>query len=204
MIGPNAVVDLLSESVARIHFDEAWYAYAKFHPVYNGRFAMGFDHELDRTTIFAVQSTHKMLPAFSMASMIHIKVNTKNPNLEKDVFNESFMMHGTTSPFYPMIASIDVATSMMDEPAGRTMMDETIRDAIGLRKAIASVGKRIKESDEKEKWFFCCYQPDRVVNPEKPDESCSQTDDQAARYLPLIQERALVRREEILTGGLLQ
>lgn len=84
------------------------------------------------------------------------------------------------------------------------MMDETIRDAIGLRKAIASVGKRIKESDEKEKWFFCCYQPDRVVNPEKPDESCSQTDDQAARYLPLIQERALVRREEILTGGLLQ
>jgi len=166
-------VDLLSksESVTRIHFDEAWYAYAKFHPVYAGRFAMGLNHELDRTTIFAVQSTHKMLPAFSMASMIHIKVNKKKPNLEKDVFNESFMMHGTTSPFYPMIASIDVATSMMDEPAGRTMMDETIRDAIGLRKAIASVGKRIMESDEKEKWFFGCYQPDRVVNPDKPDES---------------------------------
>ncbi|MDD1759571.1 MAG: hypothetical protein LUQ44_03105, partial [Methanothrix sp.] len=108
----NSVVDLLSKSVTRIHFDEAWYAYAKFHPVYAGRFAMGLDNELDKTTIFAVQSTHKMLPAFSMASMIHIKVNKKNhPNLEKAVFNESFMMHGTTSPFYPMIASIDVATS---------------------------------------------------------------------------------------------
>jgi len=170
----NAVVHLLSKSVARIHFDEAWYAYAKFHPIYEGRFAMGLKNELDATTLFAVQSTHKMLPAFSMASMIHIKVNKKNPNLEKDQFNEAFMMHGTTSPFYPMIASIDVATSMMDDPSGRTMMDETIRDAIGLRKAIASVGKRIKEnieeSDEKKKWFFGCYQPEEVIDPEKPDE----------------------------------
>ncbi|OPY50316.1 MAG: Orn/Lys/Arg decarboxylase, major domain [Methanosaeta sp. PtaU1.Bin112] len=166
----NSVVDLLSMSVDRIHFDEAWYAYAKFHPVYAGRFAMGLDRELDRTTIFAVQSTHKMLPAFSMASMIHIKVNKVKPNLEKDQFNEAFMMHGTTSPFYPMIASIDVATSMMDDPAGRTMMDETIEDAIGLRKAIASVGKRIRESDEKNKWFFGCYQPDKVVDPKKPNE----------------------------------
>ncbi|MDQ1261603.1 MAG: arginine decarboxylase [Euryarchaeota archaeon] len=165
----NSVVDLLSKSVARIHFDEAWYAYAKFHPVYDGRFAMGLDHEMDKTTLFAVQSTHKMLPAFSMASMIHIKVNKKNPNLEKDQFNEAFMMHGTTSPFYPMIASIDVATSMMDDPAGRTMMNETILDAIGLRKAIASVGKRIKESDEKEKWFFGSYQPDRIIDPDNPE-----------------------------------
>jgi arginine decarboxylase len=166
----NSVVDLLSKSVDRIHFDEAWYAYAKFHPVYDGRFAMGLKNELDSTTLFAVQSTHKMLPAFSMASMIHIKVNKKKPNLEKDRFNEAFMMHGTTSPFYPMIASIDVATSMMDDPAGRTMMNETILDAIGLRKAIASVGKRIKESDEKDKWFFGCYQPEKVANPERPDE----------------------------------
>jgi arginine/lysine/ornithine decarboxylase len=43
-----------------------------------------------------------------------------------DVFNEAFMMHGTTSPFYPMIASIDVATAMMDKPAGPTQMQETI------------------------------------------------------------------------------
>jgi arginine decarboxylase len=111
-----------------------------------------------------------MLPAFSMASMIHIKVNKKNPNLEKNQFNEAFMMHATTSPFYPMIASIDVATSMMDDPSGRTMMDETVRDAIGLRKAIASVGKRIKLSDEKEKWFFGCYQPAKVTDPDRPDE----------------------------------
>ena len=164
----NAVVDLLSQSVPRVHFDEAWYAYAKFHPLYAGRFAMGLEDKPDRPTLFAVQSTHKMLPAFSMASMIHIKVNESRARLEHDQFNEAFMMHGTTSPFYPMIASIDVATSMMDEPAGRTMMDETIRDAIGLRKAIASVVNRIMACDDNNGWFFGCYQPEKVTDPKHP------------------------------------
>ncbi len=36
----NRVVEELSKSVPRIHFDEAWYAYAKFHEIYRGRFAM--------------------------------------------------------------------------------------------------------------------------------------------------------------------
>jgi arginine decarboxylase len=67
---------------------------------------------------FAVQSTHKMLAAFSMASMVHIKLSPRAP-LDYDQFNEAFMMHGTTSPFYPLIASLDVAAAMMDEPAGR-------------------------------------------------------------------------------------
>jgi arginine decarboxylase len=118
----EAVVRELAKSVPRVHFDEAWYAYAKFHPLYRGRFAMDVPEEMpDRPLLFAVQSTHKMLPAFSMASMIHVKLSPRAP-LEFDQFNESFMMHGTTSPFYPMIASIDVATAMMDEPAGSTLM----------------------------------------------------------------------------------
>ena len=42
------------------------------------------------------------------------------------------MMHGTTSPFYPLIASLDVAAAMMEEPAGPTLMNETIQDAISF------------------------------------------------------------------------
>jgi len=159
----DRVVELLAESVPRIHFDEAWYAYAKFHPLYRGRFAMGVPTDLEnRPTLFAVQSTHKMLPAFSMASMIHVKRSRRAP-LEFDQFNEAFMMHGTTSPFYPMIASIDVATAMMDSPAGPTLMNETIEDAIHFRKAMASVARRLRESDGKHNWFFGVFQPDEVT-----------------------------------------
>jgi arginine decarboxylase len=157
----NSVVEQLAKSTPRVHFDEAWYAYAKFHPLYRERFAMDVPDEMpDRPLLFATQSTHKMLPAFSMASMIHVKLSPRAP-LEFDQFNESFMMRGTTSPFYPMIASIDVATAMMDEPAGSTLMTETIQDAITFRKAMASVAHRLK-AEEGGGWFFGMFQPDNV------------------------------------------
>jgi arginine decarboxylase len=161
----NRVVTELSQSVPRIHFDEAWYAYAKFHPIYRGRFAMDVPDEMpDRPALFAVQSTHKMLAAFSMASMVHIKLSPRAP-LEFDQFNEAFMMHGTTSPFYPLIASLDVAAAMMDEPAGPTLMAETIFDAISFRKAMSSIAHRLRALEDGDGWFFRLFQPDRVEDP---------------------------------------
>jgi arginine decarboxylase len=160
----DRVVTELAKSVPRIHFDEAWYAYAKFHPIYRGRFAMDVPDSMpDRPTLFAVQSTHKMLAAFSMASMIHIKLSERAP-LEYDQFNESFMMHGTTSPFYPMIASLDVAAAMMDDPAGPTLMSDTIEDAINFRKAMSSIAHRLRQAEDG--WFFKIYQPEQVTDPE--------------------------------------
>jgi arginine decarboxylase len=162
----NKVVTELAKSVPRIHFDEAWYAYAKFHQIYRGRFAMDVPEEMpDRPALFAVQSTHKMLAAFSMASMVHIKLSPRAP-LDFDQFNESFMMHGTTSPFYPLIASLDVAAAMMDEPAGPTLMNETIWDAISFRKAMSSIAHRLRAAEGNDDgWFFRLYQPDHVTDP---------------------------------------
>ncbi len=160
------VTAALGASVPRIHFDEAWYAYAKFHPLYRGRFAMGVSDALpDRPLIFAVQSTHKMLPAWSMASMIHVKRSARAP-LDYWDFNDAFMMHGTTSPFYPLIASIDVAAAMMAGASGESLMQEAIEDAIAFRKAVASVGRRIKDAEGRDAWFFGVFQPDEVVDPE--------------------------------------
>ena len=162
----DEVVEQLRGSVARIHFDEAWYAYAKFHPIYRGRYAMGVPEDMEnRPTIFSVQSTHKMLAAFSMASMVHVKLSDRG-SLEFDQFNESFMMHGTTSPFYPLIASLDVAAAMMDEPAGPTLMAETLNDAISFRQAMSSVAHRLRsEAENGESWFFGIFQPDCVTDP---------------------------------------
>jgi len=162
----NQVTEQLAGSVARIHFDEAWFAYAKFHPIYHGRYAMGVPEDMEnRPTIFSVQSTHKMLAAFSMGSMIHVKLSDRAP-LDFDQFNEAFMMHGTTSPFYPLIASLDVAAAMMDEPAGPTLMDETLADAISFRQAMSSIAHRLRtESENGDDWFFGIYQPESVLDP---------------------------------------
>ena len=159
----DRVTAQLAKSVPRIHFDEAWYAYAKFHHIYKGRFAMGVPDDMpDRPAIFSTQSTHKMLAAFSMGSMVHIKLSPRAP-LDFDQFNEAFMMHGTTSPFYPLIASLDVAAAMMDEPAGPTLMSETLQDAISFRKAMSSIAHRLREAEQG--WFFRLYQPERVFDP---------------------------------------
>jgi arginine decarboxylase len=163
----NKVVSQLAQSVPRVHFDEAWYAYAKFHELYEGRYAMGVADDMpNRPVIFSVQSTHKMLAAFSMGSMVHVKLSDRAP-MDFDQFNEAFMMHGTTSPFYPLIASLDVAAAMMDEPAGHTLMYETIQDAIGFRKAMSSVAHRLRAAASNgDGWFFRLYQPEQVTNPE--------------------------------------
>ncbi|MBN9614755.1 MAG: arginine decarboxylase [Acidobacteriales bacterium 59-55] len=162
----NKVVTELSKSVPRVHFDEAWYAYAKFHDIYRGRFAMGVPDDMpDRPTLFSVQSTHKMLAAFSMGSMVHVKLSPRAP-LDFDQFNESFMMHGTTSPFYPLIASLDVAAAMMDDPAGPTLMNETVQDAITFRKAMSSVAHRLRDAEDNgDGWFFRLFQPEQVTDP---------------------------------------
>ncbi len=149
----NKVVNELKQSVPRVHFDEAWYAYAKFHELYEGRYAMGVAEDMpDRPAIFAVQSTHKMLAAFSMGSMVHVKLSDRAP-LDFDQFNEAFMMHGTTSPFYPLIASLDVAAAMMDEPAGHTLMDETIQDAVSFRKAMSIGGAPVAARGFERRWM---------------------------------------------------
>lgn len=67
-------------------------------------------------TVFATHSTHKLLAALSQSSYIHVRYGRNA--IEHEVFNESYMMHATTSPLYAIIASNDTATAMMDGPVG--------------------------------------------------------------------------------------
>lgn len=158
----NRVVELLGQSVDRIHFDEAWYGYARFHPVYEGRFAMRGDprkHDADAPTLFATHSTHKLLAAFSQASFIHIRDGRRAVDHAR--FNESFMMHGSTSPFYPIIASNDVTCSMMDGRGGETLVEESIREAVAFRQTVMRLWRNHGERDD---WFFRTWNPTDIAD----------------------------------------
>ena len=162
----DRVVELLGQSTPRVHFDEAWFAYARFHPLYASRYAM---HEstprAGDPTVFATQSTHKLLAAFSQASMIHIRSSERAP-VEPSRFNEAYMMHGSTSPFYPMIACLDVATAMMDGPGGLSLVEDAIREAVRFRKRIVTLALKLAESpDGQAPWFFGVWQPEEVRDP---------------------------------------
>jgi arginine decarboxylase len=163
------VVSTVGRIVPRLLFDEAAFGYAHAHPMYGGRHAMGVrTNAPDRPTLFAVQSTHEMLPALSMASMIHGRPSPRAP-VDAPVFNQSFMIHGTTSPFHPILASSDIATAMMELPAGRLLVDEAIRDAIAFRQTMATTRARLLEASGSDGWFFDVFQPPEVTHPLKEE-----------------------------------
>ena len=143
----------LGDSVEVLHFDEAWYAYAAFHEFYAGRYAMGTGRQGDGPLVFSTHSTHKMLAAFSQASMIHVQDNGARM-LDRERFNEAFMMHISTSPQYGILASLDVASAMMEGPAGRSLIQETFDEALSFRRALNNVRQNLAADD----WWFRIWQ----------------------------------------------
>jgi arginine/lysine/ornithine decarboxylase len=152
------VEELLDPSVDRIHFDEAWYAYARFNPIYRDRHAMHGDPKDHKgPTVFATHSTHKLLAALSQASLLHIR-DGRSP-IPHERFNESFMMHASTSPFYPIIVSNDITAAMMDGPGGVALTTESIEEAVSFRQ---TMGRVHREFARKGEWFFNTWNADQV------------------------------------------
>lgn len=152
------VQDLLGQSVDRMLFDEAWFGYARFNPIYQDRHAMrGNLAEYDKAgpTIFATQSTHKLLAALSQASMIHVRDGCRPVPHAR--FNEAFMMHASTSPQYAIIASNDVSAAMMDGGGGLALTTEAIREAVAFRQMLARLQAEFADKND---WFFGAWQPD--------------------------------------------
>lgn len=81
--------DIFQGNADYIHFDEAWYGYARFNEVYKDHFAMrGNPKDYKNKSSFATHSTHKLLNALSQASFIHVR-NGNNP-IDEDRFNQSY------------------------------------------------------------------------------------------------------------------
>jgi arginine decarboxylase len=144
----------LGNSVEVLHFDEAWYAYAAFHEFYAGRYGMGTSRADAAPLVCTTHSTHKLLAAFSQASMIHVQDGGVR-KLDHERFNEAFMMHISTSPQYGIIASLDVASAMMEGPAGRSLIQETFDEALSFRRALANLRQNLEPGD----WWFSIWQP---------------------------------------------
>ena len=158
----------LGDAVEVLHFDEAWYAYGNFHEFYDGYHAISSTHPArsPHAITFATHSTHKLLAALSQASMIHIQ-HSDSQRLDMAHFNDAFMMHTSTSPQYGIIASCDVAAAMMEQPAGRALVQETIDEALSFRRAMTAVRKQLKKGS----WWFEVWQPEAAGKSPSVDRS---------------------------------
>lgn len=163
------IVEKIGHLCDYILFDEAWAGFMKFHPIYAGRFAMGLAGlGPDSPGIIATQSAHKQLASFSQASQIHVKdrhIKGQRRRIEHRRFNEFFMLHTSTSPFYPLFASLDVGAQMMKGRSGEVLWDDTIRLGIEIRKKMRAIRREFedKERDVARRWFFEPFIPNRVT-----------------------------------------
>ncbi|MEF1218410.1 lysine decarboxylase, partial [Photobacterium damselae] len=133
-----------------IHFDSAWVPYTNFNPIYDGKCGMSGE-AMPGKVFYETQSTHKLLAAFSQASMIHVK-----GEIEEESFNEAFMMHTSTSPQYGIVASTEISAAMMRGNTGRKLIQDSIDRAIRFRKEI----KKLRT--EADSWFFDVWQPENI------------------------------------------
>lgn len=162
----DLLVEKLGPLCDYIMFDEAWAGFMKFHPLYQGRYGMGVRNlGPDSPGIITTQSTHKQLASFSQASQIHVKdkhIGDHERRVEHRRFNESFLQHASTSPFYPIFASLDVGAQMMKGKSGEVLWDDTIRLGIEIRKKLRAIAREFqeKEADPARQWFFDPFVPD--------------------------------------------
>jgi len=168
----QTIVERIGHLCDYILFDEAWAGFMKFHPIYERRFAMGLKNlGPESPGVVATQSAHKQLASFSQASQIHVRdrhIAGQKRRVEHKRFNEGFMLHASTSPFYPIFASLDVGAQMMKGRSGEVLWDDTLRLGIELRKKLRAIRREFdeKERDPARRWFFDPFVPDRVSIPD--------------------------------------
>ncbi|WP_372625303.1 Orn/Lys/Arg decarboxylase N-terminal domain-containing protein [Arsukibacterium sp.] len=157
----------LGSTIDTLHFDEAWLPHASFHDFYKNMHAIGKDRpRSDETLVFATQSTHKLLAGLSQASQILVQ-NATNRNLDTHRFNESYLMHSSTSPQYAIIASCDVAAAMMEAPGGTSLVEESLFEAMDFRRAMRKVDAEFGDDD----WWFKVWGPEHL-----PEEGIGERD----------------------------
>jgi ornithine decarboxylase len=167
----RTIIERIGHLCDYILFDEAWAGFMKFHPIYANCFAMSLrDLGPGQPGIIATQSTHKQLAGFSQASQIHVKdshIRGQARRVEHRRFNEFFLLHASTSPFYPLFASLDVGAQMMKGRSGEVLWDDTIKLGIELRKKLRAVRLEFEtaEQDPARRWFFDAFVPDLVPAP---------------------------------------
>ncbi|UPT57084.1 ornithine decarboxylase [Dickeya zeae] len=133
------VVDSIGHLCDYILFDSAWVGYEQFIPMMEQCSPLLLDLNENDPGIFVTQSVHKQQAGFSQTSQIHKKDNHirgQKRFCPHKRLNNAFMLHASTSPFYPLFAALDVNAKMHEGPSGRRLWMECVRLGIEARKQL--------------------------------------------------------------------
>jgi len=141
------VVDKIGHLCDYILFDSAWVGYEQFIPMMADCSPLLLDLNANDPGIFVTQSVHKQQAGFSQTSQIHKKDNHIRGQARfcpHKRLNNAFMLHASTSPFYPLFAALDVNAKIHEGESGRRLWADCVALGIEARKAIVANCKMIK------------------------------------------------------------
>ncbi|WJY13685.1 ornithine decarboxylase SpeF [Pectobacteriaceae bacterium CE90] len=141
------VVDKIGHLCDYILFDSAWVGYEQFIPMMKDCSPLLLELNENDPGILVTQSVHKQQAGFSQTSQIHkkdkhIKGQARYCNHKR--FNNAFMLHASTSPFYPLFAALDINAKMHEGESGRRLWRECVELGIETRKMLLEACKMIK------------------------------------------------------------
>ena len=141
------VIDKIGHLCDYILFDSAWVGYEQFIPMMAETSPLLLELNENDPGIFVTQSVHKQQAGFSQTSQIHKKDNHIRGQARfcpHKRLNNAFMLHASTSPFYPLFAALDVNAKIDEGESGRRLWAECVELGIEARKAIIANCHMIK------------------------------------------------------------
>ncbi|MDH6631335.1 UNVERIFIED_ORG: ornithine decarboxylase [Lelliottia amnigena] len=141
------VIDKIGHLCDYILFDSAWVGYEQFIPMMADSSPLLLELNENDPGIFVTQSVHKQQAGFSQTSQIHKKDNHIRGQARfcpHKRLNNAFMLHASTSPFYPLFAALDINAKIHEGESGRRLWAECVELGIDARKAIIANCKMIK------------------------------------------------------------
>lgn len=133
------VVDKIGHLCDYILFDSAWVGYEQFIPMMKDCSPLLLDLNEDDPGIFVTQSVHKQQAGFSQTSQIHKKdrhIKGQKRYVDHKRFNNSYMLHASTSPFYPLFSALDVNAKIQEGEAGKRLWADCVKLGIEARKMV--------------------------------------------------------------------
>ena len=133
------VVDKIGHLCDYILFDSAWVGYEQFIPMMKDCSPLLLELNENDPGILVTQSVHKQQAGFSQTSQIHKKdkhIKGQDRYVNHKRFNNAFMLHASTSPFYPLFAALDVNAKIQGSEAGRRLWHKCVKVGIEARKLV--------------------------------------------------------------------
>ena len=141
------VVDTIGHLCDYILFDSAWVGYEQFIPMMKDCSPLLLELGPDDPGIFVTQSVHKQQAGFSQTSQIHKKdshIKGQDRYVPHKRVNNAFMMHASTSPFYPLFAALDVNAKMHEGELGKALWLDCVKVGIEARKLLLKTCRHIR------------------------------------------------------------